>query len=356
MALLDAWLGFQHAFAWHPAKGLLALAAFGDPLSALRGARLPPLSQGAAEAARASLRASGAVALPFGCDEFPPSLAELADAPPLLHVRGDPTLLAAPSVAVVGSRAASVYGLSVARALGACFARAGLVVVSGLARGIDAAAHGAALEAGGATLAVQACGPDRVYPAAHRALASRIARRGAVVTEFPPGTPPRAAHFPLRNRLISGLARAVVVVEARERSGSLVTAGHAADQDRAVFAVPGPLGVATSAGTNRLLRDGAHVLLSADDVLQHLGLPPGSGRPAHAPGSARLAHAPAPGDARLLRALVRGPASRDELARRVGAAPEALALGLLELLLSGAVAEDRDGRLQLVGTQGDASL
>lgn len=346
IAALRAWLAFQQAFAWQPAEGIRALAEFGGPERALRAVRVAWPSARSIDEAQRLLVACGAVALPFGSEAFPEALAKLPDAPPLLLLRGDLLTLSRPAVAVVGSRAASVYGLAVARALAARFARAGLVVISGLARGIDAAAHQAALEAGGRTLAVQACGPERVYPASHRALAARIAGGGgAIVTEFPPGTAPRAGHFPLRNRLISGLARAVVVVEARERSGSLVTAGHAADQGCDVFAVPGPLGVATSAGTNRLLRDGAFALTSADDVLQRLGLPPDAGR--LAPGRSSAA---GQGDARVLRALAVAPATRDELARRLGVAPAALALALLELELAGAVAEDRDGRLRIIGT------
>jgi DNA processing protein len=351
VALAD-WLAFQQAFAWDPVRGRAALTRFGGPARALRALRVPPPSATWLEQARTQLASCRALVLPFGAAAFPERLATLSDAPPLLLVRGDPALLEAPAVALVGSRAASVYGLSVSRALSAFFARAGLVVVSGLARGIDAAAHLAALDAGGRTVAVQACGPERVYPPAHAALARHIADGGgALLTEFPPGTPPRAAHFPLRNRLISGLARAVVVVEARERSGSLVTAGHAAEQSREVFAVPGPLGVATSAGTNRLLRDGANVLLSADDVLQCLGIMPGAARP-RARALANAEHH----DGRVLRSRARGPATRDELARRLDAAPEALSLALLELELAGAIAEDRDGRLCIVGTHAFASL
>lgn len=343
---LAAWLAFQSVFAWQPAEGVRALADFGGPDRALASLPLarPPARR--VEAARTRLAACGAVALPFGADAYPPAFAVLRDPPPLLLVRGDVAALGRPGVALVGSRAATVYGLTIARGLAARLARAGLVVISGLARGIDAAAHEAALDAGGQTLAVQACGPERVYPAAHRGLADRIVRTGgAIVTEFPPGSAPRAGHFPLRNRLISALGLAVIVVEARERSGSLVTAGHAAEQGRDVFAVPGPLGCATSAGTNRLLRDGALALTSADDVLQRLGLPLDAAdlepRPAPRAGSR---------DARLLRALAPAPATRDELARRLGVAPSDLALPLLELELAGEVAEDRDGRLRVVAT------
>ena len=343
---LGAWLAFQQVFAWAPSEGLQALADFGDPDRALGALRLARPAARAVDAARARIAACGALALPLGADAYPQALAELSDAPPLLLVRGDLAALGAPGVAIVGSRAASVYGLTIARGLATRFSRAGLVVISGLARGIDAAAHQAALDAGGRTLAVQACGPERVYPAAHRGLAERIVRGGgAVVTEFPPGTAPRAAHFPLRNRLISALARAVVVVEARERSGSLVTAGHAAEQARDVFAVPGPLDSPTSAGTNRLLRDGAFALTSADDVLQKLGLPPAAGA-----GDFAAAAAPRAGsiEARVLRALRAAPATRDELARRLGTTPGELALAVLELELTGMIAADRDGRLRSI--------
>ena len=189
--------------------------------------------------------------------------------------------LAAPCVAIVGPRAPTAYGRVVARALARALASAGLVVVSGLARGVDAEAHEGALDAGGRTIAFQACGPERVYPAEHRRLAARIAASGAVVSELPPGTPPRAPHFPLRNRLISGLSLAVVVVEAREQSGTLVTARHAAEQGVDVLAVPGPIDAPTSRGTNRLLRDGAKPLLDVRDVLDAIGIrvqPPAAAR------------------------------------------------------------------------------
>lgn len=334
-----AWLAFQRLYAFDPEQGARRLAQAGGPRAVLRGLGLA-LHPGAERDALATLARVGARGLVRRGPGFPERLVEIRDAPNLLWVRGDVAALSAPAVAVVGARAASSYGLGVAAALAACFARAGLVVVSGLAFGIDAAAHRAALAAGGRTVAVLGCGPDRTYPAAHRRLAEEAVRQGAVVSEFPPGTPPRGAHFPLRNRLVAGLAQAVVVVEARERSGSLSTAGHAAEQGREVFAVPGPLGVATSAGTNRLLRDGAQLLLDADDVLQHLGLCPGAARP----GGAALPSHP------ILRALAAAPATRDELARRLGVSPRALALDLLELELGGAVTEGRDGRLRLAAS------
>src|SRR5207253_2022399 len=179
---------------------------------------------------------------------------------------------ARPSVAVVGARACSGYGATVARSLGRDLAAAGLVVVSGLARGIDGEAHRGALEAGGLTVGVLGCGIDRDYPAAHAELARRIGERGLLVSEYAPGVEPAPWRFPARNRIISGLARATVVVEAREASGALITADFALEEGREVFAVPGEITSALSAGTNALLRLGATPLTSAADVLEALGL------------------------------------------------------------------------------------
>jgi DNA processing protein len=229
-------------------------------------------------------------------------------------------------------------------------------VVSGLARGVDAAAHEGALEAG-ATLAFQACGPDRLYPPEHRRLAGRIARRGAVVSELPLGTPPRPAYFPLRNRLISGLAEAVVVVEARERSGSLVTARHAAEQGTDVYAVPGPITAPTSRGPHRLLRDGAIPLTTPEDLLEDLKLRPAPGGGAHVLLRQSPAAAPADPLARaVLAALEDAPLTRDELARRLGSPVGALRAALSMLELEGRVTEDRDGRLTCASPRGGAWL
>jgi DNA processing protein len=259
-------------------------------------------------------------------------------------------------VAIVGARAATHYGRTVARELAATLARAGLVVVSGLAMGVDAAAHEGALEAGGLTVAFQACGPDRVYPAVHRLLADRIARAGAVVSELPPGTPPRAPHFPLRNRLISALSLAVVVVEARQRSGSLITARHAADQGVDVFAVPGPITAPTSQGPNRLIQEGATPLLTSADILEPLSrtlsLPlrdlASGGREAAARDS-KLTRS-------ILAALRDAPMTRDQLARRLDLSLSALALDLIQLELDGRVAEERDGRLHPIAPLGGSQL
>jgi len=288
--------------------------------------------------------ARGASALPILSPAYPERLRRLPDAPPLLTIRGDVGALQAPSVAIVGSRAATVYGLAAAREFAGELARAGLTIVSGLAFGIDAAAHRSALEAGGRTVAVQACGIDIVYPKSHVELAAEIAGSGAVVSEFPLGTRPLKGFFPLRNRVISALSRAVIVVEARERSGSLITARLAADQGIDVFAVPGPITAPTSGGTNRLLRDGAWVAVEPSDVLDVLEIDAAS--PLERAMQNREAEAQA---TRIVLALQAQPESRDELALRLGCAPGRLAFALLQLEIEGCVAEDRDGRLRVVG-------
>jgi DNA processing protein len=208
----------------------------------------------------------------LGTHEYPPLLAEIPDPPDCLWTRGDCAILQRTAVAVVGARAASRDGLQIAAQLAGDLARAGVVVVSGLARGVDAAAHAGALDAGGSTVAVLGTGIDLVYPAENRELHDRIAAGGLLVTEFPPGSPPEAFHFPRRNRIISGLSKAVVIVEAREKSGSLITARLAAEQGRDVMAVPGASLYGRNKGSHALLKDGAKLVESAVDILQELGL------------------------------------------------------------------------------------
>lgn len=293
----------------------------------------------------------GVSVLPLGAIGYPARLDALVDAPPILLVRGNPHVLAAPGLAIVGSRAATRLGSQTARRLGRELAESGFSIVSGLARGIDAEAHRGALDASGRTIAVLACGPDRIYPPEHRRLADEILERGAIVTEMPLGTPPRAAHFPLRNRLISGLALGIIVVEARRRSGSLITVRHALNQGREVFVVPGSVEGPFSEGTNQLLREGARIIRHAADVLEDLGVRlasdpgrSGPGEPTPA-GPLAIGGVPAESSRRILAALEAGPAGRDELSRRSGLEPGALAHALLELELSGRVVEERDGRI-----------
>ena len=339
---LLAWLGLQRRYALSPGKLPESLRRVSAATLLAPGAA-PPLRGAEAERQLALLSRQRIQALPIASPAYPERLRRLPDAPALLFVHGMPALLLVRAVAIVGARAPTAYGLVTARRFAFELARAGLAIVSGLARGIDAAAHEGALEAGGATLAFQACGPDRVYPAQHRALAGRIGTQGAVVTEFPVGTAPLAAYFPLRNRLISALAEAVVVVEARERSGSLLTARCAADQGVEVFAVPGPLDAPTSAGPNRLIQQGAGLLLEAADVLRELGIEP----PRPARSAPHVQRAEGPLARAILRALRHEPLPRDALAATLASPPAALAAALLELELAGQVREDRDGRLRV---------
>jgi DNA processing protein len=336
---LRGWLALQRAHALRPQVALAALAGHGDPVRALRSH--PPAKAVPFDPTRdcAALARAGAVALPLGSSAYPSQLAALSDPAPLLCVRGDVDVLSRRSVAIVGSRAATVYGKRIARDWAAAFASAGLVVVSGLARGIDAEAHRGALDAGGTTVAVLACGIDRVYPREHRRLAEQVAASGAVIAELPIATAPLPPFFPMRNRLISGLAGALLVVEARLRSGSLTTAAHAANQGRDVFAVPGPIFAPTSEGPNQLLRDGAAVALGPGDVLGDLNWMP-------APNGSRSALS---GDATaVLAALVDEAGTRDELAARLPLTAAQLAVALLELELASRVCEDRDGRVRVV--------
>ncbi|HUQ86004.1 MAG TPA: DNA-processing protein DprA [Vicinamibacterales bacterium] len=208
----------------------------------------------------------------LGNAEYPRLLAEISDPPAFLWFHGDLAAFASIGVAVIGARAASPEGLTAAYEIAFDLARAGIVVISGLARGVDASAHQGALDAGGKTIAVLGTGIDVVYPAEHAELSRRIAENGVLLTEFPPGSHPEDWHFPRRNRIISGLSKAVVVVEAREKSGSLITARLAADQGRDVMAVPGTIVGGRNRGANALLRDGAKLVESAVDILQELGL------------------------------------------------------------------------------------
>ncbi|HEX3057466.1 MAG TPA: DNA-processing protein DprA [Gaiellaceae bacterium] len=250
---------------------------------------------------------------------LPPLLRAIHDPPPGLFVRGaaPAAVLERPAVAIVGARACSGYGASVARSLGRELAAAGLVVVSGLARGVDGEAHRGALDAGGSTVAVLGCGIDRDYPAAHADLARRIAETGLIVSEYAPAVEPAPWRFPARNRIVAGLAAATVVVEARERSGALITADLALEAGREVFAVPGEITSALSAGTNALLKLGASPLTCAADVLFSFGMEP----------DARDA-APDP----LLELL---PATADEIVRRTGRAAAEIAAALVALELDG---------------------
>lgn len=218
------------------------------------------------EVLRRTAALGGFVVTPFD-SRFPPALREIPDAPALLFLSGSPELLQRPAVAIVGSRDHSAYGATVCRLVAARAAEAGIVVVSGMARGLDAVAHEAALDAGGASIGVLGNGLGIVYPSANRALYERMRAHGLLLTEFSPGERPNAGSFPRRNRLISGLVRVTVVIEAAAGSGTLITVDSALAQGRDVMAVPGAITSAVSVGTNRLIRDGASPLLEPDDLL-----------------------------------------------------------------------------------------
>ncbi|AET70060.1 DNA protecting protein DprA [Desulfosporosinus orientis DSM 765] len=201
--------------------------------------------------------------------DYPALLAELSAAPPLLYYQGQ-LRRDAEGLGIVGSRKATAYGKAVAKMLARDASEKGAVIISGLARGIDTAAHQGALEAGGITWAVLGCGLDMVYPKENKGLAEEIVKTGALITEYPPGSPPQAAHFPARNRLISGCSRGIVVVEAAERSGALITVDFALEQGREVFAVPGPIFSEASRGTHQLLRQGAKLVAGIEDICSEL--------------------------------------------------------------------------------------
>ena len=290
---------------------------------------------------RRQAQAAGIGVLPWNDCQFPASLLALPDAPPALWYRGDLGALRAPAVAVVGSRAASAVALETAARLGADLAAAGITVVSGLARGVDSAAHRGALRAG-RTIAVLGSGVDYIYPREHASLADMIAVAGLILTEYPPGTAPLAFHFPMRNRLISGLSRAVVVVEASESSGSLITASCALEQGRDVMAVPGNVLTGRNRGAHALIRDGAKIVESADDIVGELGWPPPVAR--NCPGGANNGGATSSGDV-LLRHMHAGQTyDLDALAEASGIDGVRLLSRLLELELAGLVRRVEGGR------------
>lgn len=266
-ALLDLF-GSAEA-AWHASTAALAEVgldrrSLGNLLEA-RG-KLDP------EAELVKVRRAGVDVLTWEDPRYPARLSAINDSPPVLYLRGELRPDDDWAVAIVGTRGASVYGKDVTRVLAGDLARAGVTIVSGLATGIDTQAHHAALEAGGRTLAVLGSGIDIIYPWDNRKLADEIVQHGALISEYALGVQPEANNFPPRNRIISGLSRGVIVVEAGERSGALITASFAADQSRDVFAVPGNIFARNSQGTNRLIRDGATPVLSANDVLEALNL------------------------------------------------------------------------------------
>ena len=290
-----------------------------------------------AETAVRRAEAASMTAITWSAPDYPVALTTIADPPPVLWTRGRVAALGAPAVAIVGSRAASPYALSVAEQLAGDLAAGGLVIVSGLARGVDSAAHRGALAAGGVTVAVLGSGADVVYPPEHASLANEIDRDGAVVSELVPGTEPLPRFFPRRNRIISGLSRAVVGIEAGEKSGSLITARCALDQGRDVLAVPGNVLSGRNRGAHALLKDGAKIVESADDILEELGMAV-AGPGATATGTPRASDP-------VLDCLVPGEACNlDEISERSGLDSPRLLPRLFELELQGFVRRAGGGR------------
>ena len=272
--------------------------------------------------------------------DYPQRLLDTMDPPTLLYVKGRADLLNRPSLAVVGSRNATAQGLANAESFAACLSAGGLTIVSGLALGIDAAAHRGALKSAASTVAVIGTGADRTYPAGNRELARRIAEVGCIISEFPLGVPAIAANFPRRNRIIAGLSAGVLVVEAAERSGSLITARLAGEQGRDVFAIPGSIHSPLSKGCHRLIKQGAKLVDDARDVLEELALPAPSAAAPAAVGPA------VGGEDPVLASLGFDPCDLDTLAQRCGLTPQGLSAILLELELDGRVAMLPGGRYQ----------
>lgn len=297
----------------------------------------------ALEAAASALRAGAEqnlAAVTLTDPRYPGLLACIPDPPPVLWARGDFSSLVPPAVAVIGSRAASLYALQVGRRLAAELAERGIVVVSGLARGVDSAAHAGALDAGGATIAVIGSGLDNVYPREHATLADRISCKGLVLSELAPGAKPLPEHFPLRNRIISGISLAVVVVEASEKSGSLITAACALRQGRDVMAVPGSVLNGRNRGSHALLKDGAKVVETADDILEDMGWNPLSSKPADADGLPRSLR-----DDPILKAMDVGEIYRlDDLVQLTGTPAAKLLPRLMQLELLGYIEAPGGGR------------
>jgi len=341
-----AWLRLIATPGIGPRTARLLLGHFGLPdrifdagLSAIMRVVPEPLAQSLSSAPSAGIKAvidateswleaspqRALISLADG--EYPPLLLDTPDPPPLLFAIGRRELLARPALAMVGSRNATRQGVANAEAFAAALARAGVTIVSGLALGIDAAAHRGALDAGAdaATIAVVGTGVDIVYPSSNRELTERIAAGGLVISEFPLGTPAIAHNFPRRNRIIAGLVRGVLVVEAAMRSGSLITARLAAEAGRDVFAIPGSIHSPLSKGCHRLIRDGAKLVESAHEILAELGLEQRSARPTE------IAMAPA---SELLQLIGHDPVDLDTLAQRTGRDAADLAAALLELELA----------------------
>ena len=352
----NAWLTLEAIPGLGPESAQRLLLAFGAP-EAILGASVtqlqvlvgPALARGIAEnvddallqPGRDWLAQPGNYLLTWNDPEYPQALRDLPAPPAWLYVKGDPVWLGRPMLAIVGSRHASPQGLRDAEAFARALSDAGLTIVSGLAQGIDTAAHGGGLAGLASSVAVVGTGLDRVYPARNKALAHRLAAEGALVSEFPIGTPPKSGHFPRRNRIISGLSLGVLVIEAALQSGSLITARLAAEQGREVFALPGSIHSTLAKGCHLLIKQGAKLVESATDVLEELGrLLPDTLPLATESGAA------GDPDADLLDLLSGGPLIPDQLASRLGLTVEDVSVKLLAAEMRGAVAKLPGGLYQ----------
>ncbi|MCE4543215.1 MULTISPECIES: DNA-processing protein DprA [unclassified Caballeronia] len=376
---LRAWLRLAHAKGLKPLALRALLGAFGGPLEVLSESFASLTEAADARAAEAVLAPPSGIegvpfdnyieavlawasepgnhVLTFADAAYPQALLTMPDPPPLLYAKGRLDLLQTRAVAIVGSRHATPQGLEDARRFARAMSDAGLAVASGLALGIDASAHRGALEGAAGTVAVIGTGIDLVYPAAHHTLAHEIARDGAMLSEWPLGTPARSANFPQRNRLIAGLSSGVLIVEAAMRSGSLITARLANEMGRDVFALPGSIHAPLSQGCHRLIKQGAKLVETPEDVLEEFGLP--SVRPAAARSkprpvsaswaSARIVDSDISDDAAcVLDALGHAPATLEILAARTGLDGAALQAALLPLELAGQIAALAGGRYTAV--------
>lgn len=308
----------------------------------------PPANEDVVEAALAWTRAPGNHLLVLDDRRYPQLLREIPDPPPALFARGRLELLQQEAIAIVGSRNATPRGMQDARDFARGLSHRGICVVSGLARGIDAAAHAGGLEGTGSSIAVLGTGPERIYPSGNAALARELAARGCIITEFPPGTSPLPRNFPQRNRIISGLARGVLVVEAAQKSGSLVTAHRAAEQGREVFALPGSIHATLSKGCHELIREGAKLVEELAQVIEELpqwrGRGPEAG-PVAAPAALEGGRHATPRD-RILAAMGFAPVSLDAVARLAGVDAASAAARLARLELDGRVARLDGGLYQ----------
>jgi DNA processing protein len=342
------WIGFNLVKGIGAVRLSALMSHFGDlavawqaPAEALQAAGLSPrLAERVAlirksvdlDKVMGQIAAQGINILTREDELYPQRLKEIDQPPPVLYMRGELTAEDAWCVAVVGTRRVSAYGQQVADELAMFLAANGVTVVSGLARGVDAIAHQAALKNSGRTIAVLGCGVDRIYPPEHSMLAAKIIANGALLSDYPPGTPPDASNFPPRNRIISGMSIATVVVEAGETSGALITAQFAVDQGREVFAVPGNILAPQSKGTNRLITQGAHPMVSARDLLEALNLQRVTEQ--------RTARKILPGDeyeARLLNVLSHEPLHLDEIRNQTGLPIERVSATLVMMELKGMV-------------------